>query len=334
VKYSKRLRYGLQFVVVLCAVVLLGVWGDRGLASPSTGVGSEGARSEEVRSEDANVLEQNVLEQETVQPLAQPLLAQTSSPTPSTGDFVRDTLNAPVCPAQLGSLIDGIVNQSSVANGRWGIVVESSWNSEPIYSRNAEDFLIPASNIKLLTTAAALQLMDFTTPTNRSRLENRLRIINGNSDNSSADAMLSWIGGTRAVQDTLFQLGVDPASYRQVDGSGLSRNNIAQPKAFVNLLKVMRSAPGNDLFYNSLPVGGISGTLRNRFRGTPVAGKVHAKTGTLNGVRALSGYLEHPEYENLMFSIVVNQPGQDGSVLLQAIDQIVVQLARVSICRE
>jgi D-alanyl-D-alanine carboxypeptidase/D-alanyl-D-alanine-endopeptidase (penicillin-binding protein 4) len=42
--------------------------------------------------------------------------------------------------------------------------------------------------------------------------------------------------------------------------------------------------------------------------------------------------LEHPEYENLMFSIVVNQPGQDGSVLLQAIDQIVVQMARVSMC--
>lgn len=260
-------------------------------------------------------------------------IAQTADrPIPSTGDFVRDTLNAPVCPAQLGSFIDEIIRQPAVADGRWGVVVESPSTSEPLYNHNSEDFLIPASNIKLFTTAAALQLLDLNTSTGRSTWEPRIRIINGNSDNSSADALLARIGGTRAVQDTLLQLGIDPASYRQVDGSGLSRNNIAQPKAFVNLLKAMRSASGGDIFYQSLPVGGVSGTLRNRFWGTPVAGKVHAKTGTLNGVRALSGYLEHPDYEELMFSIVVNQPGQSGSVLLQAIDQIVVQLARVSVC--
>jgi D-alanyl-D-alanine carboxypeptidase/D-alanyl-D-alanine-endopeptidase (penicillin-binding protein 4) len=358
VNYSKRLRYGLQFAVGLCVVVLVGLAGDRSLATPlvnnaisavaNDAISADGVpiSTQQIFAESSqtelpltaplvqvtapsiasNLLAQNLADQNLAD---QNLVAQTRRPT---GDFVRDTLSAPVCPTQLGALIDDIVNQPSVANGRWGIRVESSTSTEPLYSRNAEDFLIPASNIKLLTTAAALQLMDFTTPTSRSRLESRMWIINGNSDNYSADAMLSWIGGTRAVQDSLYSLGIDPAGYRQVDGSGLSRNNIAQPKAFVTLLKVMRSAVGSEIFYHSLPVGGVSGTLRNRFRGTPVVGKVHAKTGTLNGVRALSGYLEHPEYENLMFSIVVNQPGQDGSVLLQAIDQIVVQMSRVSMC--
>jgi serine-type D-Ala-D-Ala carboxypeptidase/endopeptidase (penicillin-binding protein 4) len=320
VKYFKRLRYSLLFVVCFCLVTFGGLAGG-GLASGGLANPSIAARSEIVRSEIG-----------PVRPKIE--VAQVSErPTAPTGDFVRDTLAAPViCPARLGLLIDNIIDQSTVAAGHWGIVAESPFSSEPIYSRNAEDFLIPASNIKLLTTAAALQLLDVTTPSSRSTLESRMRIINGNSDNWSADALLSQIGGTRAVQDTLLQLGVDPGGYRQVDGSGLSRNNIAQPKTFVNLLKAMRSAPGSDIFYNSLPVGGSTGTLRDRFRGTPVAGQVHAKTGTLNGVRALSGYLEHPEYGEITFSVVVNQPGQSGTVLVQAIDQIVVQLARVSMC--
>jgi D-alanyl-D-alanine carboxypeptidase/D-alanyl-D-alanine-endopeptidase (penicillin-binding protein 4) len=296
-------------------VVTFGGLSSRGLASPTIAVQSEVIRGETV----------------PIQPTVE--VAQTIDRPSSTGDFVRDTLGAPiVCPARLGVLIDNIIDQSTVASGRWGIIVESPSSSEPLYSRNAEDFLIPASNIKLLTTAAALQLLDVNAPSSRSTLESRMRIINGNSDNPSADALLSQIGGTRAVQDTLRQLGIDPSGYRQVDGSGLSRNNIAQPKTFVSLLKAMRSASGSDIFYNSLPVAGRTGTLRNRFQGTPVAGKVHAKTGTLNGVRALSGYLEHPEYDEITFSIVVNQPGQSGAVLLQAIDQIVVQLARVSLC--
>ncbi|WP_416665735.1 D-alanyl-D-alanine carboxypeptidase [Egbenema bharatensis] len=314
-KHVKRLRYGLLFVVCFC-VVTFGGLANSSLANPSIVPGSERVRSEI----------------EAVRPRMEVAQA-TERPIAPTGDFVRDTLAAPViCPARLGVLIDNIIDQSTVSAGRWGIVAESPFSSEPLYSRNAEDFLIPASNIKLLTTAAALQLLDVTTPSSRSSLEYRMRIINGNSDNPSADALLAQIGGTRSVQDTLLQLGIDPGGYRQVDGSGLSRNNIAQPKTFVNLLKAMRSAAGNDIFYNSLPVAGSTGTLRNRFQGTPVAGKVHAKTGTLNGVRALSGYLEHPEYGEIAFSIVVNQPGQSGAILLQAIDQIVVQLARVSMC--
>ena len=59
---------------------------------------------------------------------------------------------------------------------------------------------------------------------------------------------------------------------------------------------------------------------------------MRAKTGTLRGVRALSGYVESPTYGPLIFSILINQPGQSGSVMLRAIDQMVLQMAQVSPC--
>ncbi len=59
---------------------------------------------------------------------------------------------------------------------------------------------------------------------------------------------------------------------------------------------------------------------------------VHAKTGTLRGVRALSGYMDHPEYGVLVFSILVNQPNQPGSSLVRAIDEIVLRLNMINSC--
>ena len=94
----------------------------------------------------------------------------------------------------------------------------------------------------------------------------------------------------------------------------------------------MWTQPGGEVFYRSLPVAGQSGTLRRRFQNTTLQGQVRAKTGTLRGVRALSGYLNHPDYGPLVFSIIVNQPGQSGTQMLQAIDAVVEQLARVTPC--
>jgi len=76
----------------------------------------------------------------------------------------------------------------------------------------------------------------------------------------------------------------------------------------------------------------VNGTLQHRFRDTPIQGRVHAKTGTLQEVKALSGYLENTNYGTIAFSIVVNQPGQSDQIMTQAIDQIVLQTAQVTRC--
>jgi D-alanyl-D-alanine carboxypeptidase/D-alanyl-D-alanine-endopeptidase (penicillin-binding protein 4) len=135
------------------------------------------------------------------------------------------------------------------------------------------------------------------------------------------------------VKQTLASLGVDPNGFRQVDGSGLSRQNVATPQALIATLKAMMYAKGNDLFYRSLPVAGVNGTLRNRLRLPETQGRIRAKTGTLRGVRSLSGYLDHPYYGKILFSIMVNQPSQSGQVLVGAIDEIALRLAQLTPCQ-
>jgi serine-type D-Ala-D-Ala carboxypeptidase/endopeptidase (penicillin-binding protein 4) len=236
-----------------------------------------------------------------------------------------------ICPAFLPPAIESIINTSPFSNGRWGILVESL-EGQVLYSHNADTPLIPASNVKLLTTAAALQRLDPQTQIRSESLRQWVTTTNQMSNNNYADVLLRYIGGPQAVRQSLGQLGVNPNSYRQVDGSGLSRSNAAAPSALVSILRGMHSSNMWNIWYSSLPVAGVSGTLRNRMRATNAQGIVHAKTGTLTGVRALSGYLENPNYGVLVFSILANNSNVSGEALVGAIDSIVLQLAQLTPC--
>lgn len=249
-----------------------------------------------------------------------PALAQTPSSVAPATSF---------CATNLTSRINRIIQQPRFRNARWGIVIKPIETSMFLYQRNPNLSLIPASNVKLLTTAAALQLADRRSFSN---FENWLTVVNRYSDNDRADALRRRIGGQTAIRSALANLGIDANSYAQVDGSGLSRSNRVTPAALVTLLEAMFTDPRNELFHRSLAVAGVNGTLRNRFRNTLVQGNLHGKTGTLRGVRALSGYLDNPSYGTIAFSIVVNQPGQSGTALASAIDQIVLQIAKVDQC--
>ncbi|GAP98675.1 D-alanyl-D-alanine carboxypeptidase [Leptolyngbya sp. NIES-2104] len=233
-----------------------------------------------------------------------------------------------VCARDLATRIDRIIQQPRFRSARWGIVIKPIEKSTILYQHNPNLSLIPASNVKLLTTAAALQLAD-RAPSN---FQNWLTVVNRYSDNDRADALRRRIGGQSAIRSALTNLGIDANTYAQVDGSGLSRSNRVTPAALVTLLEAMFTDPRNELFHRSLAVAGVNGTLRNRFRNTLVQGNLHGKTGTLRGVRALSGYLDNPSYGTIAFSIVVNQPGQSGQSLATAVDQIVLQLAQVDRC--
>jgi D-alanyl-D-alanine carboxypeptidase/D-alanyl-D-alanine-endopeptidase (penicillin-binding protein 4) len=236
------------------------------------------------------------------------------------------------CPDLLEPTITSIIERPMFASSRWGILVEAADSNQTLYAHNANEFLIPASNIKLLTTAAALQDLSWRSPHNALSIRGLVRTINLTSNNRYADALLSQIGGPQVVKERLAILGINPNSYRQVDGSGLSRYNMATPSTFVSILKAMSSDEEGNVFYSSLPIAGVSGTLRYRFQNTSVQGQLRAKTGTLRGVRALSGLLNHPDYDVLVFSILVNQPNQSGEVLIEAIDEIVMHLNQLTRC--
>jgi D-alanyl-D-alanine carboxypeptidase/D-alanyl-D-alanine-endopeptidase (penicillin-binding protein 4) len=234
------------------------------------------------------------------------------------------------CPTALDSVINRIIGNQP---GRWGILVESLTDRNLIYSHNADKYFIPASNVKIFTTAATLQRLNPETSIRSKSVRDWITVTNLRSNNNYAETLFRYIGGAPAAKAALSQLGIDPKSYRLADGSGLSRRNVATPRALVETLRAMYFAPGNDLFHASLPIAGMSGTLRNRMRQTPAQGRVHAKTGTLQGVRALSGYLDHPQYGTLVFSIIANNPSQSGTALVRAIDSIVLQLSRLTPCQ-
>jgi len=110
-----------------------------------------------------------------------------------------------------------------------------------------------------------------------------------------------------AVEDSLARAWQLPrGGFRPADGSGLSRYNLIAPEHLVAILERMTRSPNYAVFYAAMPVARVDGTLRNRMKGTPLAGNVRAKTGTLSGVRSLSGYLTTAAGERMVFSILVN----------------------------
>ncbi|MDZ8135259.1 MAG: D-alanyl-D-alanine carboxypeptidase/D-alanyl-D-alanine-endopeptidase [Nostoc sp. DedQUE04] len=169
---------------------------------------------------------------------------------------------------------------------------------------------------------------------------------NLNSNNLYAEALLRALAvkktrlknqtsadvGLEVVKASLTKLGVDPANYILVDGSGLSRRDLVTPEAFVQTLRGMAKTPTAYIYRASLPVAGKSGTLKGRFQSTSAEGIVQAKTGTLTGVVSLSGYMNAPKYEPLVFSIIVNQSNQSATVIRQAIDEVVVLLTQLQHC--
>jgi D-alanyl-D-alanine carboxypeptidase/D-alanyl-D-alanine-endopeptidase (penicillin-binding protein 4) len=237
-----------------------------------------------------------------------------------------------ICPHDLYSVLDPIVNSPTFANGQWGVLVQSLATGNVLYQHNPSSYLIPASNVKLLTTAAALQNVPKLPPTDVGEWLQSIGLANRDSNNYQADSLLNRVGGVEAIRSAISPLGVNPNTYVQVDGSGLSRSNRAEPETFVSLLKAISATPESQIFYDSLSIGGVNGTLRNRLRDPLVRGRVHAKTGTLTGVRSLSGYLENPNYGAMVFSIMVNQWGQSGKVMTNAIDEMVLDLAQVKNC--
>jgi D-alanyl-D-alanine carboxypeptidase/D-alanyl-D-alanine-endopeptidase (penicillin-binding protein 4) len=255
-------------------------------------------------------------------------LGYNSQPPTPFREGTNTNINYSVCRQILRSEIDPILSRH---RSQWAILVESL-DGELLYNYNADLKLIPASNVKILTTAAALQLLSPTSAIGSKSLQDWVAVTNLRSNNFYADTLLRHLGGGQRAKQALQRLGVESTSYHFADGSGLSRGNRATPRALVQALRGMYHAQNNEVFFASLPTAGETGTLRNRMRQTAAQGTVHAKTGTLTGVRALSGYVEHPVYGTLVFSILGNQPNASGVALVGAIDQIVVKLTTLNGC--
>jgi D-alanyl-D-alanine carboxypeptidase/D-alanyl-D-alanine-endopeptidase (penicillin-binding protein 4) len=145
------------------------------------------------------------------------------------------------------------------------------------------------------------------------------------SDNLYAETLLKAIGvpeggllagtgaggaGEAVLRRFLARIGWPGPLPVVADGSGLSRFNLVSARCLTQLLAAMDHHPAREPFFASLPIAGVDGTLRRRMLGTAAAGTVHAKTGSLTHVTALSGIVTTRDGERLAFSILTNNwPG-------------------------
>ena len=134
----------------------------------------------------------------------------------------------------------------------------------------------------------------------------------------------SLAGGLAALNAFIAQAGIVPGETYFSDGSGLSREDLVAPQAAVKLLVYMANSPSFQPYLDSLPVSGVDGTLAHRFLDPKLKGKIHAKTGSVEHVNTLSGYMDLPSGKRLVFSIMANShplPNKVGQETLDAITE-------------
>jgi|ERR1043166_9059434 D-alanyl-D-alanine carboxypeptidase/D-alanyl-D-alanine-endopeptidase (penicillin-binding protein 4) len=146
-------------------------------------------------------------------------------------------------------------------------------------------------------------------------------------ESASSPDRTSEGNGIDVVKAFLKQAGVLPASLALNDGSGLSRNDMITAEATVELLTYMHSHKYAAAFRDALPIAGVDGTLRTRFKGTAAENNLRAKTGTLSSATSLSGYVRDAAGEELAFSIMVNNYPSDSAPRANCIEPIAVLLA-------
>jgi D-alanyl-D-alanine carboxypeptidase/D-alanyl-D-alanine-endopeptidase (penicillin-binding protein 4) len=146
----------------------------------------------------------------------------------------------------------------------------------------------------------------------------------------------TWKTGTTAVADFLRLLKIPSSQYALDDGCGLSKSNAISAHLMVTVLMHDYFGPNSDVWIGSLAVAGQDGTLAERFHGSDLRGRVIAKTGFVNGVSCLSGYLRAKDDNWYCFSILFNgipDGSNSGAKILQerivrAIDQHALAIAQ------
>jgi len=160
-----------------------------------------------------------------------------------------------------------------------------------------------------------------------------VEIINKHSQNLHAEMLLRTLGaefrgtgtdeaGLEVVRDFVVEAGIDSQGISLKDGCGLSRDNLVTPRFQTSLLLALSNRPYFEMFLNTLAVSGTDGTLKRRLAAQPVRGSIHAKTGTLNGVSTLSGYMTTRSGRVLAFSIFANNAAASMTRVKRTIDEI------------
>ena len=212
---------------------------------------------------------------------------------------------------------------------RQGIEVDGAsvdvdtWGARPQYSR-----------MRRIATHLSPELSSIVgvtnTDSNNLYAEQILRTMGAYAYTGTQYALGSTEAGVVAGEPFLRRIGIEPADLTFADGSGLSAMNRLTPQAIITLLTAMHEYPDvatRNAFYRSLSVGGVTGTLSNRYRGGLARNNVHAKTGYISGARTLSGYVTAANGHTIAFSLMCNNYQTSTSRVNRAQDAVVELLA-------
>ncbi len=168
-------------------------------------------------------------------------------------------------------------------------------------------------------------------------LGDTVKLVNKISQNLHTEVLLRVAArqqGTWTVPEDLpkfpeafyAKAGIPPGDVIQSDGSGLSRHDMVTPRALVALLQYAQSRPWFSAYFESLPIAGVDGTLNEHLKSAGIAGRIHAKTGSVTHVRALSGYADTPAGRRLIFSFLTNNQAGTNHEIHEAIDDLCVAM--------
>lgn len=176
-------------------------------------------------------------------------------------------------------------------------------------------------SIKFEGNLDTLTLPEFSTfiYSKKRKFKNVINNLNKESDNLSAEMTLralslgyfdkpaSASNGIQMIDSLIKIIDRDPKKYKLVDGSGLSHYNLITTDLMIEVLKYFyfESTNNYQVLVESFPIAGVDGTLKNRMKRTKAESNVRAKTGTLSGVSALSGFMKTKNNHNLAFSILI-----------------------------
>ncbi len=172
-------------------------------------------------------------------------------------------------------------------------------------------------------------------------LQDIVAIINTHSHNLCAESLLKTLGkessgngsfdaGIEQVKKYIMKLGIQHDDFQMADGSGLSRLNLCSPHQLAQLLWAVHKSDIKQEFESSLAIPGESGTMRNRTVGTLAEKKLRAKTGSLNNVNTLAGYVTTRDGETLCFAIMINNFTVPEALARNLQDLICMRLATFS----
>ena len=179
---------------------------------------------------------------------------------------------------------------------KYGITISGNiWNSNTS----------SAPYFKLIAEKSSPQLSELIVPLNHESLnlfaEHLLREI-GRARNGSTDLQVS----TEALKEFWAEKKIFTGGFYPTDGSGLSRSNGVCTRTLAEVLRYMYLGPNREVFFNSLPVAGQSGTLQFAFKGTTLENNLQAKTGSMTRVRSLAGIFTNKAGRKVIFAMITN----------------------------